>query len=242
MVFKDKIYEEMDDVSRMFEPFQFNLNDYLAQFPDRIEINPEELMVSDYWGSFGVNIDTIVDGKAAELKLHEIRLHLPLLNKNNFFKFEVENLEDGDVVSLDASEMKLSHKIFLVKNKIAFDEQQLEVMRKQMVLDKIRRAFNRSRDVNKPRLNEVADIYGALDVKSDRSYHGKVTKFCNHLEKMIDEKVLDIRDMELCEKFAKWIILYVKAGNLAALNNLTRVKIITHEKRPIYSIEEKGVE
>jgi len=241
-VFKDKIYDEMDDVSRMFEPFQFNLNDELSKFPDRVEVKPGDLFGNKSWGGYGTDISRLLVETARELNLLEIVAKQDLLIKHNFFKFEIEKEDDEDtVITLDASIMELSHKIFLVKDKIAFDEQQLELMRKDIILSTMRRAFDRNRNVNKPRFNEIADIYNAVEVKSERSYFGKVDKFCEHLETLLNEKTLDIRDMELCQNFAKWIVLYVRNGNLAALNNLTRIKIITHEKRPIYSIEEKAV-
>ncbi len=240
-MFKDKVYEGMDEVTRMFEPFQFDLNDELALFPDKIEIAPSTILEDRYWGSsFGVNINSIITATASRLKLINIELRSTLLLRNNFFKFEVEDRENGDDVRLDATTGKMSHKIFMVKNKVAFDEQMLESMRKDTILGALKSSLNRS-SLNKPRFNEIADIYSADEVKSERSYRGKLNKFCDHLEKMIDENVLDIRDMNLCIKFPEWIISYVRDGNLAALNNLTRIKIMTHEKRPIYSIEEKGV-
>lgn len=242
-MFKDKVYEEMDEISRMFEPFQFSLNDELAQLPDRIEVLPEQVLNSDgYSSGITTTTTTIVKNLAREMNLLQIIDKMRLLQNNEFFKFEVEtDLAEGEYVTLDGTTMKLSHKIFVVKNKIAFDEQELEKMRKEYILGSIRRNFERSRDVNKPRFNEIADIYGAEIVKSERSFRGKVSEFANHIERLIDDKTLDIRDMDLCHKFVKWIVYYVKNGNLAALNNLTRIKIITHEKRPIYSIEEKEI-
>ena len=40
-MFNDKVYEEMDDVEKMFEPFQYDLNDALAKFPDKVEVEFE---------------------------------------------------------------------------------------------------------------------------------------------------------------------------------------------------------
>jgi len=244
-MFKDKTYDEMDDISRMFEPFQFDLNDELSKFPDRLEVDPEILFKNRSWhGGYGSSVRNALLNEAEKLGLDEIvNKHDILLNKE-FFKFEIEKeeTEDEEVkVILNASTMQLSHKIFLVKDKIAFDEQELEQMRKDVILSTIRRNLNHSRNLNKPRFNEIADIYNATKVKSERSYRGKIAAFCEHLETLLDEKVLDLRDMTLCHNFARWIVMYVRGGNLAALNNLTRVKIITHEKRPIYSIEEKEV-
>lgn len=239
-MFKDKVYEEMDDVSKMFEPFQFALNDELALLPDKIEVLPQDMLTEDGIFNYGTNVSSIVKKTARELGLQHIIDKMRLLSEKDFFKFEVEG-EEGALITLDAPTMTMSHKIYVIKDKIAFDEQELEAMRKRYILGNLKSNFDRSRDVNKPRFNEIADIYGAEEVKSERSYHGKVFKFCQHMEKLIDEKTLDIRDMDLCHKFVKWIVYYVKNGNLAALNNLTRIKIITHEKRPIYSIEEKEI-
>jgi len=242
-MFKDKVYDDMDDVSKMFEPFQYNLNDELAKFPDRVEIKPIDLMSYDNWSGYGTDLPGEIRRIAKSLDLNQIIEHTSLLNSHGFFKFEVETDEEDDQADIwvDAGDMTMSHKIFLVKDKIAFDEKQLEAMRKDYTLGQLRREFNSNRDMDKARFNEIADIYGAILVKPERSYHGKLKMFCKHLEHMIDEKVLDIRDMELVHKFVMWIAYYVKQGNLAALNNLTRIKIITHEKRPIYSIEEKAV-
>lgn len=230
----------MDDVSRMFEPFQYNLNDELSQFPDEIEVTAEDMFRGDMWGGYGTELSYMVRRKAEKLGLRDICVNVSQLISDGFFEFRVEN-EDNEEMYLDALNMTLSHKVFLVKVKIAYDEQELEQKRKNEFQNVMFRQFSRNGDLNKKRFNEVADIYGAADVLSDRSYRGKVTKFVKRMENLFEEKILDIRDMELCKKFNEWIVLYIKDGNLAALNNLTRIKIITHEKRPIYSIEEKDI-
>lgn len=240
-MFKDKKYESMDDASKLFEPFEFKLNDELAKLPDRIELTPEVFLEHpNLWGNgFNMSCHDVVVEKARSLSLGSIWRHIPLLSKNNFFKFEVENLNKNDKVELHATNGTLSHKVYVVKNKIAFDEHFLENHRKEQFNIKIDRAFSRNRYMNKKRFNEIADIYGANEVKHERAFRRKLSLFIKHITNMMDDKTLDIRDWELCEKFNDWIIRYVKDGNLACLNNLTRIKIMTHEKRPIYSIEEK---
>lgn len=231
----------MDDVEKIFEPFQFDLNDKLALFPDKTEIDPKHFMQKDLWGDFGVNTYDILRIKSNELKLGMIGSNYHLLNDYKFFKFEIEETEENSKIVFNAKTGEISHKLFMVKDKIAFSEIELESIRKSSTTQYIRRKLNRSQSVNKPRINEIADIYNATKVKCSRSYNDKVLELCRHLETMMDDKVLDIRDMKLCNDFASWVVMYVRDGNLAALNNLTRIKIITHEKRPIYSIEEKAV-
>lgn len=241
-MFKDKVYEDMDDISKMIEPFQYDLNDDLSKFPDKIEVKPEDIFDENRWGGYGASISDIVHKTAKQIGLKHIQDDCYDLVKAGFFKIEVEGEEEDykPTVTVDVTTMSMSHKVFIVKEKIAFDEQELESMRKKDFSEWMYRRFSRSSDINKGRFNEIADIYGAELAKSERSSRGKVTQFVTHIEKLMDDKILDIRDMTLCRKFNNWIVLYVKDGNLAALNNLTRIKIITHEKRPIYSIEEKS--
>lgn len=241
-MFKDKVYEEMDDVSKMFEPFQYDLNDELSRFPDRVEIKFEDLVNSGYSGygfSYGLDLPTFIHKLAIDMNMLNIADNVSMLTSHDFFKFEAET--ENAEIWLDADKETITHKIFLVKNKIAFDERQLEDMSKDYIIGQLKRNFYTNREMNKARFNEVADLYGAKTVKSERSYGGKLSEFCNHIKVMLDDKTLDIRDMSLVHKFVHWIVLYVKHGNLAALNNLTRIKIMTHEKRPIYSIEEKEI-
>ena len=163
---------------------------------------------------------------------------------NKFFKFEVRDaVEDGDhtAITLDFKNGTMSHKIFLVKHTLGYEDKELEDMAKDALTMDIRIQLYSNVQVNKPRLNELADLFGAEDVKSDRSYKGKVKKFIKHIDQLVDDRKLDVRDLQLCSKFANWVVLYVKDGNLAALNNITRIKIMMHENRPIYSIAERGV-
>ena len=50
-----------------------------------------------------------------------------------------------------------------------------------------------------------------------------------------------IRDTSLANKMCTWIKLYAEDGNLAAFNNFCKLKVMTHNGGPIYSIEEQEV-
>ena len=238
-MFKDKIYEDMDDISKLVEPFESGINNELSKFPDEIELTSENILSGHTnWGWRSINTSDMISNQAIKLGLSLIADQSWNLSRE-FFKFEVRDLEEEEVVGADFATKKLSHKIFLVKKKIGYDDLELEASSRAQINSTIRNALYNNKQVNKPRLNELADLYGAKSVASDRSYRGKVHKFCNHLQDMIKSKKLDIRNTDLCDKFAGWVVLWVRDGNLPALNNLTRIKIITHENRPIYSIEEK---
>ena len=243
-MFTDKIYENMDEISKLVEPIESVINNSLSEFPDEIEITAEHMLqlydVNYGWSSF--RADDLLLQKAKELNLKDfIKLNLSEIARK-FFKFEVRDLEDEDAVTIDYETGNMSHQIFLVKHTIGYDEKELEDMARSALTKQIRNGLWSNRVVNKPRLNELADLFGAKDVMSDRSFKGKVRKFCKHIGDLVDDRKLDIRDLTLCHKFARWVVLYVSEGNLAALNNITRIKIMMHEDRPIYSIEERSVE
>ena len=49
----------------------------------------------------------------------------------------------------------------------------------------------------------------------------------------------NIRDIGLSNRIAKWIKLYLCDGNLAAYTNFCKLKVMTHDDDPIYSIDEE---
>lgn len=239
-MFKDKVYEDMDDISKLVEPYQLKLNEELSQFPDEVEITPDLIIsLGSNWGWYGISSHSIISNLADKLQLYELSSKAYETGRD-FFEFKIADIEDGDYPTLDFINNTISHKIFLVKKKIAYEDEELERMVKRAIINPIRNRLSSNRTVNKPRLNEIADLFGAKKAMSERAYRLKVQELCKHLEDLVDQKKLDIRDIELCKKLGEWITMYVIDGNLPALNNLTRLKIMTHQNRPIYSIEERS--
>ncbi len=239
-MFKDEVYDNLDDISKLVEPIESTINNELSKFPDKVEITIEDIrqLYSYNWGWSSLQLNSIVSIHAQKLGLLNL-FRLNELQLSKFFKFEVEDIEDGDEVKINLTQNTMSHKVYLVKYTIGYDDRELEDMVKSSLTRFIKGNLHSARTVNKPRLNELADLFGAKDVKGDRSFRGKVNKFCKHMDSLVDDKKLNIRDLDLCGKFSVWIGLYVRDGNLAALNNITRIKIMMHENRPIYSIQEK---
>lgn len=240
-MFKDKVYEDLDDISRLVEPFQSKINEELAQFPDELEITKEMVLeTSSEWGWNSIRTSSLISQEAFKLGLTEVQTKAYDIARK-FFKIEVRDHEEGEQVTIDFKTGEMSHKIFMVKTKLGYDDTELEKIARHNIVRTIKHNLSNNKSVNKPRLNEIADLFNAHEVKSDRSYKGKVRKFCKHLELLMDDRKLDIKDLELCARFGNWIALYVTNGNLPALNNITRIKIMMHENRPIYSIEERAV-
>ena len=245
-MFQDKVYDDMDDISKLVEPIESDVNIALSYIPDEIEVTSQHIkdLYDNKWGWSSLSVTGFVDTILRELKVTTtVNMHD---HANKFFKFKVrskdnEELEEAEEVRINMETGIMSHRLFLIKHTVGYDDQTLEAMAKESLTKNIRSYLNSNRDVNKSRMNELAELFGAKDVKSDRAYRGKVRRFCQHINSLVDNKKLDIRDLNLCEKFSKWVVLYVKDGNLAALNNITRIKIMMHENRPIYSIQERSV-
>lgn len=234
-MFKDKVYEEMDDISKLIEPYQFSFNEAMAQFPDEIELRMEEL--SCPWG---VSTKEIFRSRSKELGLSALIDSTYV--EDHFFEFKIIN-EFGEYVdstTFNFAENTLVDRVVMVKTKIGYEDFDLEKISKTTILNGLT-TYNHYRNLNVSRLNEIADLFNDNATKKERSVRRKMQMFRNHIGKLIDDKKIDIRDIGLCGRFSSWIIAYIAHGNLPALNNLTRLKIMTHQNRPIYSIEEKDI-
>lgn len=241
-MFNDKVYDELDDISKLVEPYNSEFNNIISQYPDEIEIHPSVFKgaFSGGWGFSSVRVETILDVVAKNLNLPKLTRASSYDSRvDNFFEFEIKDLEEYETPTFNFETDHMSHTIILKKVKLGLDDQELSKLAKNNILNAISGNLHNNRSVNKPRLNEIAELFGAQEAKSDRSYRGKVKKLCKRLEQLIDDQKLDIRDIELCKKFGQWVVKYVKDGNLPALNNVTRIKIMMHKNRPIYSIEER---
>lgn len=233
-MFKDKVYEEMDEISKLIEPYQYSINEEMSKFPDEIEVKIE--LLDTLWG---VSVRDILRHEALLLDLKE------LANKsydiaNEFFEFKIVNDENEEVEStrLNFRDGVLLDRVLMIKKKIGYEDNDLEKI--------VKNSFASSFDVytnyssySASRINEIADLFNAYEAMKERSVRRKFSKLRTHFSNLFDSKKLDIRDVGLASRLGKWLVLYAKDGNLAALNNITRLKIMTHQNKPIYSMEEK---
>lgn len=237
-MFKDKVYEEMDDISKMIEPYQYSLNEDLSKFPDEVQITAEHLD-----SPYGLSVRDVVRSEAEKLGLIEL-INRSFEVSSEFFEFKIVD-EIGDHVDetdLDIKTGYIRDKIFMFKKKIAYEDSDIEKMIKSSLLSSLDSYYSRSSDLNISRINEIADLFNATNVKQNRSSRKKMYSLKSELGRLVESKKLDIRDVGLAQRLGKWIILYIRDGNLAALNNVTRLKIMTHQNKPIYSMEEKAVQ
>lgn len=241
-MFTDKVYEDLDELSQLVEPFNCELNDELAIIPDCIEITVDDIMhqLGDLgrWSTFSVErfmIIKIREYKGSDSVLADIWGAI-----DKFFKLKVEG-EDVRSFTIDIEKNTMSHKLVIVKDKLCYEEKELEKMSRNRFHRQVRDLLWQASKVNKSRLNEIAELFNAEKSRQSRNWDKKVSLLCDHIKSMMEDRDLNIRDLGLAERFGRWVGLYVRDGSLPALTNITKLKIMTHSGKPIYSIEEVDV-
>jgi len=233
-MFRDKVYEDLDDISKMIEPYQYSVNEDLSRFPDRLEVSCDMFTSMSY-----TSIRDILWRKCDELNLLNLKQNVWDLYQKEFFSFEMVD-DSGDIVdslTLNIQTKEINGKIFIIKNLVAFEDEDVA----KLAADKIFSIVDRMnwRQTSATRINEVADLLGTAGVLKEKSSRRKIIMLANDAKELIKSKKIDIRDVSLVEKLGKWIELYCVDGNLPALANIAKIKIMSHQNRPIYSIQEQ---
>jgi hypothetical protein len=96
------------------------------------------------------------------------------------------------------------------------------------------------RNVDTPsRFNEVLEMFGAdvADISS-KSIKRKSYALKTKWSEIIQNNAWNIKSYDLAIKASKWIVDYCENGNLAAWANLCKLKVMTYNGHPIYSLGE----
>jgi hypothetical protein len=240
-LFKDKAFEEMDEISQMIEPFECQINVELSQFPDELVLDAEFFTcLIDYNRnrlnySITEDLRKIVERKASILGL-ELLTKTARTDRNfiaEFFDFEAE-----ENCKYNAKTNELIGEIKVIKKKIAYEDRDIETHMKDHLKGTFNDFYYRPSEINKPRVNEILDLFNVKNGLSERKALSKIKILSKHYQTLIDDKSLNIKDVELFKRFVLWNIKYIKNGSLPALSNITKIKIMMRNGLPIYSIKE----
>lgn len=241
--FKDEVYENMDDISKLIEPFEIRLNNELAKFPDEIEITPRDLSknVGNYYSESGcLSLNDIVRDHSYSLGLLDI--YSECSNSDfiiKLFVFEHELEEGSSNISFDFVNQKIiGGKIFLRKKAVALEDNDIELKMNKIISNMI---YKFPKTVDKGRFNAVAEVFGAKEARKATKSSDKIRNLIIHYRQMLTNKQLPIKDFNLFERFIDWNVKYIKDGSLPAFANLTRLKIMLRSGLPIYSMKEEDV-
>jgi hypothetical protein len=89
-------------------------------------------------------------------------------------------------------------------------------------------------------MNEILELIGGCEAHlKNRSSRKKMFAIFQRMRSIFQNNEWRIRDTELANKACTWIHSYITDGNLAAFTNFCKLKVMTHNNMPIYSVEEE---
>lgn len=237
-VFDDDKFGKLDWMTQMTETIESHLNTMLAKLPERYEFNYNEVASMASGHSFRLTADgamrdlcrTLPSAEYLRPSWEEERL------LGSCFKLETS----GDL-EVDLVNKTMKGSIALIKHVATLDDDQLLKVMGDRGLSAIKRPPEG--DDAKTRMNEVLDVLGGderiKEVIKAKSSRNKFSAIRNRLSNILKTNEWRIRDMELADKIGNWINLYIQRGDLAAFTNLCKIKVMTHNNMPIYSMEEE---
>ena len=215
--FKDEKFQDMDFLTQAVRPFIWEPYDSYIQLPEEIDL-PYEMFKS----------------KTSSLRLTEI---LASVSKEFFGKrealfqvgewFDVK-VEDGTYI--DLNERKIVGKVTLIKTK---DPSEEEVI--QQLVSAVNWLNHPKPKVNglASRSKEILELLGQPPEGRNAFYTLQKT-----VKKTLLENKLKIFNGDLMTKMSKWIYDYALDGDIQALANFSKLKVMTHKGEPIYSMKE----
>ncbi len=233
-IFDDKKFEQLDWMTQVTETIDSELNGLLARLPDEKTFDMLSLLAL-LDNSYSLSISS---GNLVRQMLHQIEpsKYLDYLEEARLcecFKFE-----RSDQVELDFDMMKMTGYVKLVKITKTLEDEDLQKMMGHKGLEAFRN--NNYSETMCGRANEILDLIDAhKDGARSRSVKKKIKAIRERLKTVFTTNEWRIRDMDLADKVCLWCRDYITTGNLAALMNLAKLKVMTHNNMPIYSIEEE---
>lgn len=234
-VFDDKKFEQLDWVSQITETIDSEVNELLARLPDKLEFDQ---------GSIATFMDQGYDG--LRLSVGNVVRHL-IRNTKDRPKLSYEDeqviikcfkFETSENIELDMENGTMIGEVSLIKITATLEDQELQKMLGRQGIAEVYRINWNPECLS--RVHEVMELLGGLDkFMSGRAMRKKREAVVNRLSDIFENNEWRIRDAQLANKIGKWLAEYIESGNLAAFSNFCKVKVMTHQNMPIYSIEEQ---
>ena len=235
--FKDSVFDNLDDISQLVEPFQSKFNDEIYKLPDQVDID-YNFLISRFkvnrWGSIdSIDLKEIL---SSAVNVEEINWRLIDRELENFYKLEIGTDNDKEV-TLDLENETLSGPVTLVKTKNGYTDEELYDGVVRYLKDQFRSKLRRASNLHKSHINEIAEIFDIEGVNKYRGLVDKRTALLNGLVEQFEERKINIRNYELGKRFTNWLVAYIVNGNAAAIKNITLFKVMMLNGKPIYSLD-----
>jgi hypothetical protein len=234
-VFDDKKFQKLDWMTQITETIDSELNDLLARLPARTEFTMKDILRWVSSGSqFSVRADSVV---------HDMLRALP---DNNQISWEETNkitgcfkFEMSPTLTVDFERHVMTGTLTLVKTVPTLTDEELQPLMGIKGIEAVHKVYFEDK-WPLDRLNEMLDVLGqSEDIQRNRSHKKKIARIKERLREIFANNEWRIRDMKLANKVGFWIADYIRTGNLAALTNFCKLKVMSHNNMPIYSVEEE---
>ena len=233
-IFEDKEYAKMDWLAQAVEPIISSLNDKLISLPHEFVLTYSDIARLAFSGY-------------SDLRAGEGDLIAHCFRKRNVDSRDLEKeilavyklVAEGDTY-IDMTQGVLHGTIKIVKTKDHFDEKDLLAIMGNTGYERLHTMDCRDMDVARP--NEILELFGGMEAAlKSKSVAAKVMAIATEYKKIMEENRWNIRNVDLSNRIGEWIRLYLLHGNLAALTNFCKFKVMTHNNQAIYSIQEEPV-
>jgi hypothetical protein len=236
-LFKDKQFEEMDWLSKAIEPIHADVVNVIAALPDEADIPLHQIKAfiqSEYGTHMHYNITLYLSSVLTWIaENNNVNLHDTLNQIKECFNLVVENYDEP--IDFDNN---TGPKFKVVKIKKAFTDQDLATFMHSACWTIVSRLNSRNLD-NHSRLNEVLEMFGAdtADINS-KSIKRKCYALKIKWGEIMSTNAWNIKSHDLAVKASTWIVDYCERGRLDAWANLCKLKVMTYNGHPIYSLGE----
>ena len=235
-VFDDQKLEKLDWMTQMTETIESDLNTMLAKLPSLIPVTARDILDQSGSSYMSLSARDIISKYFKRIRNEEQLSWDEQHLLEECFQFETR----GDT-EIDLRTGILSGEIYVIKIKETFSDEELQPLMGRRGIEHFGRASEYGNsEAPLDRLNEVLDILGncseAMKTKSGKK---KAAAIKARLTEIFKTNEWRIRDMTLANKVCYWIKGYIDDGNLANLTNLCKLKVMTHNNMPIYSVKEE---
>lgn len=244
-VFVDKKYENLDWISAATEPMESVLNDVLGLLPDSYDISYDtyrEIIGESWTTSIGVTgAVRLIAKKIAAIDPDQQKIMSKISSFSwhqtnklmSCFQFQVE----GNPIMDCTQQIIYGGTLKVIKVVNTLDEKILGDLLGKGGIDVVKGHYLNTSEIS--RTNEIMELLGSCEEGlKTRSLRTKKRVLVNRLQNLFKNNEWNIKDTELADKVGSWIIDYIYKGDLSALSNFCRLKVMTHKGNPIYSMEE----
>ena len=229
-VFDDKHYDQLDWVSQAVQPIETPLASLLEEMPESTRLDFDLIIEYDATGYFHKN--TLVNAMIKRFTRDNLSWKERELIAD-CFTFELKSEE----LILNLENRTLTGDLYLVKIRSTLDEDALKNVMGESGREQLSRLMSYKMDT--ARTNEMLDLLEKCEsALASRSNKVKRSAMLNRLAQIFKDNEWKIKSTDLANNMCLWIKSYIDTGDLAALSNITRLKVMTYREAPIYSIEE----